>query len=282
MACLVCVDGDAVVGTLCRICAQQVPAPAGMIPEHVYSNVSSTEAEAWLVDGYGVPHALCTRTLIGRNVDRSDLVVLSISTSQDHLELKKSGDTWTLRDVGSRNGTFVDNVRTTRAPLPEKCVIRIGEVGLWFLSKVVDQPAAVHSPETQDISTGIVCYTLDAGRVTLRVVGNSAVGTGGTLMWRSDEGEWTNHTLSPLEYQLLRMLCVRAVAEAGSPAAVKGCVPTPQLVRDLAWQSDYANDENVRQLVKRLRETIKKSTARGIIAAAPGLGYYVACPVRIG
>ena len=60
---------------------------------------------------------------------------------------------------------------------------------------------------------------------------------------------------------------------------MRGCVATKQLARDLPFQSKYANEENVRQVVRRLRAELREVGAEGILAVAPGRGYYLASPV---
>jgi len=77
----------------------------------------------------------------------------------------------------------------------------------------------------------------------------------------------------------LRALCARAHAEAASPSPVRGCVATKQLVRELPFQSRYANQENVRQVVLRVRALLAEVGARDVVAVVPGRGYYLACPV---
>jgi len=90
---------------------------------------------------------------------------------------------------------------------------------------------------------------------------------------------WLERNLAPLELQLLRALCVRAHEETGSPLQIRGCVPTKQLVRDLPFQSKFANQENVRQVVLRVRGVLAEVGASGLLAVAPGRGYYLACQV---
>ena len=60
---------------------------------------------------------------------------------------------------------------------------------------------------------------------------------------------------------------------------MRGCVATKQLARDLPFQSKYANEENVRQVVRRLRGVLAEIGADGVLAVMPGRGYYLACPV---
>src|SRR5215470_12876355 len=60
MGCLCC--GAAVdVGLLCRACAQAVAPCDGLIPDHVRSTVRMTDADAWLVDGFGTAHAIAAK-----------------------------------------------------------------------------------------------------------------------------------------------------------------------------------------------------------------------------
>jgi hypothetical protein len=242
-----------------------------MINEHLWSNAE--DAEAWLVDGFGAPHRLAAVSMIGRDRDH-EMVVLSDWVSREHAELKKNGATWTVRDLGSRNHTYVDNVMTKgRVQLPERCIVRLGKVSMWFLQHVEEEPVASASLETEELASTVVFMTLDAPRAKLRAVGNTDVGTGGTLMSQArDATEWVNHKLAPQEFQLLRILFTRAMAEASSPAIVKGCVPTKQLVRDLPWQSDFADEENVRSLVKRLRKVLWRRARTASSMSSPDAG----------
>ena len=53
------------------------------------------------------------------------------------------------------------------------------------------------------------------------------------------------------------------------------------LARDLPWQSKYANEENVRQVVRRLRGALTEAGGDGLLAVVPGRGYYLSCPVAV-
>ncbi|HVK88251.1 MAG TPA: FHA domain-containing protein [Kofleriaceae bacterium] len=271
------------VGTLCRACVQDVPPCEGLIPDHVRSTVEATEAEAWVVDGYGNPHALAARSVIGRNHE-GQLVLLATSVSREHAELRQTEAGWTLRDLGSRNGTFVDGARVQgRVQLPPRAVVKIGDVALWFLAEVVHEPVPPPSMATGSIAGGLVRFTTAHAGFELCLVGSSDASSGGSLLARAAGAEtWSERNLAPLEFQLLRALCARANEEASSPSAVRGCVATKQLARDLPFQSKYANEENVRQVVRRLRAELREVGAEGILAVAPGRGYYLASPVTAG
>lgn len=260
-----------------------MPPCEGLIQDHLRSTVTAMDAEAWLVDGFGSAHALAEKSTIGRTHE-GQITVLAASVSREHAELKKTDAGWTIRDLGSRNGTFVDGVKCQgRVTLPARSIIKVGDVAMWFLAEVADEPAAPPTMETAAAGGGVVRYAFGAaGGNELLLAGGSETTTGGALLARAPGTQaWTNHDLAPLEFQLLRALCVRAHAEADSPAQARGCVPTKQFVRDLPWQSKYANDENVRQVVRRLRAALTEAGADGILAVVPGRGYYLSCPVTI-
>ena len=279
MGCLCC-GARVELGSLCRACAQDVAPCDGLIPDHVRSTVAMTDADAWLVDGFGAAHAVAEKTTIGRNHE-GNLVVLAASVSREHAELRKTDTGWQVRDLGSRNGTFVDGTRCQgRVPLPGRAVLKVGDVAMWFLPETVHEPVAAPAMETGSAGGGLVRFVLQHGTAELCAVGGGDAAAGGALLSRPTGADaWTERALPPLEFQLLRALCLKATEEADSPAAVRGCVATKQLARDLPFQSKYANEENVRQVVRRLRGALAEVGADGLLAVVPGRGYYLACPV---
>jgi hypothetical protein len=253
-----------------------------LIPDHVRSTVPMTDADAWLVDGFGIAHAAAEKTTIGRSQE-GQLVVLASSVSREHAELVKKDSGWQIRDLGSRNGTFVDGTRAQgRVTLPTRAVIKIGDVAMWFLAEVVHEPVAPPSMATGSVGGGLVRFMIQRDGSELCVVGGGDTAAGGSLLSRAAGAEsWKETALSPLEFQLLRMLCACATEEKDSPAAVRGCVGTKQLARDLPFQSKYANEENVRQVVRRLRGALAEVGADGILAVVPGRGYYLNSVVTV-
>lgn len=282
MACLCC-GAPLDVGALCRSCAHDVAPCEGLIADHVRSTIDPTDAEGWVVDGFGAAHALAAKTGIGRNHE-GQLVILATSVSREHARLELAEAGWTVRDLGSRNGTFVDGTRVQgRTALPPRAVLKIGDVAMWFLAEAAHEPASPVSLATGSIAGGLVRFVTAHDSTELCLVGASDPTTGGSLLSRATGTDrWTDHSLPPLEFQLLRTLCARAVEEAGSPSVVRGCVATKQLARDLPFQSKYANEENVRQVVRRLRAQLAEVGAEGLLAVAPGRGYYVAGAVSAG
>jgi hypothetical protein len=254
----------------------------GLIPDHLRSNVDTTEAAAWVVDGFGAAHAIAPKSGIGRNHE-GELVILASSVSREHAELKRTDAGWHVRDLGSRNGTFVDGTRAQgRVNLDERTLLKIGDVALWFLAEVVHEPVPPPSMATASAGGGLVRFNIMPGPLELCLVGTTDLGAGGALLSRAPGAEaWTERSLAPLEFQLMRALCTRAAEEADSPSTVRGCVQTKQLARDLPFQSKYANEENVRQVVRRLRAVLGEIGVDSVLAVAPGRGYYLSCAVSV-
>ncbi len=71
----------------------------------------------------------CTR--IGRS-SANDLQISDPSISSTHCEISVNGDSASIRDLGSTNGTFVDRRPVTQADLPPACLLRLGQVELQF------------------------------------------------------------------------------------------------------------------------------------------------------
>lgn len=279
MGCLCC-GAEPEIGALCRACALEVAPCDGLIADHIRSKVDSTDAEAWVVDGFGGAHAIGERSRVGRDLGR-ELILLAASVSRDHAELVRGDAGWTVRDLGSRNGTFVDGVRSQGAvAVPARARLKFGDVALWFLAEVGHEPNRRAALTTGGVGDGPVYYQMVRGDIEMSIFVGNDLTVGGALLWRTVGAQgWRERSLAPLEFQLLRALCVRAQEEANSPSPVRGCVPAKQLLRELPFQSKYANQENVRQVVLRLRNVLAEVGATGALAVSPGRGYYLACSV---
>ena len=71
--------------------------------------------------------------VIGRHPD-SDIFLDDITVSRRHAEIKRSGTNFSLTDVGSLNGTYVNRERVEEAELQAGDEIQIGKFKLVFLS----------------------------------------------------------------------------------------------------------------------------------------------------
>jgi pSer/pThr/pTyr-binding forkhead associated (FHA) protein len=203
--------------------------------------------------------------------------------SRDHAELSCGDSGWVVRDLGSRNGTDVDGTRVQgRAPLVDGGRVRFGEASFLVRTSHIEMPA-VHGDSLETMQArpaSSVRYGISEGDLELVLLGSTADdetgGAAGSLLYRrGGAGEWGELTLPQLEFRLLEALCAQQIAEANSPAQVRGCVATKQLARMLPFQSRYANEENVRQVVRRVRATLKKIEVNDLLDSIPGRGYYL-------
>jgi hypothetical protein len=74
------------------------------------------------------------RTVIGRSPE-CEIFLDDVTVSRRHAELAKDGPTFTIRDLGSLNGTFVNKRRIESATLEDDDEVQIGKYRLTFLSR---------------------------------------------------------------------------------------------------------------------------------------------------
>ncbi|HZO49163.1 MAG TPA: FHA domain-containing protein [Gaiellaceae bacterium] len=74
------------------------------------------------------------RTLIGRTPE-CDIFLDDVTVSRRHAELLREGDRFTIRDLGSLNGTFVNRRRVESAELHDDDEVQIGKYRLTFLQR---------------------------------------------------------------------------------------------------------------------------------------------------
>jgi pSer/pThr/pTyr-binding forkhead associated (FHA) protein len=70
--------------------------------------------------------------LIGRQ-SGATLKIVNPSVSRRHAVIEKQGDRFIIKDLGSRNGTFVNDVRVNHQELKHGDRVRIGESQFFFL-----------------------------------------------------------------------------------------------------------------------------------------------------
>ncbi|MFO7571799.1 MAG: FHA domain-containing protein [Gaiellaceae bacterium] len=72
------------------------------------------------------------RTLIGRSPE-CDIFLDDVTVSRRHAELDRAGETFTIRDLGSLNGTYVNRKRIESAVLDDDDEVQVGKYRLTFL-----------------------------------------------------------------------------------------------------------------------------------------------------
>jgi len=74
------------------------------------------------------------RTTIGRSPD-CDIFLDDVTVSRRHSVIAQAGGTFTIEDLGSLNGTFLNRRRIERAPLTDDDEVQIGKYRFVFLAK---------------------------------------------------------------------------------------------------------------------------------------------------
>jgi pSer/pThr/pTyr-binding forkhead associated (FHA) protein len=77
------------------------------------------------------------RTIVGRDSD-CDVVLADLTISRRHAELRRTGDGFTVTDLGSLNGTYVNRNPVRRARLLDGDTVWIGRFRLVFRSGAVE------------------------------------------------------------------------------------------------------------------------------------------------
>jgi pSer/pThr/pTyr-binding forkhead associated (FHA) protein len=72
-------------------------------------------------------------TVIGRYPD-CDIVLQDVTVSRRHAEVRRTGDTFTVADLGSLNGTYVNRTPIDHVSLADGDVVLIGTFQLVFRS----------------------------------------------------------------------------------------------------------------------------------------------------
>jgi hypothetical protein len=80
------------------------------------------------------------RTVIGRGSD-ADITIDDTGTSRQHVEILWDGKRGQVNDLGSTNGSKLNGVPVTKAPLPPDSIIEIGRTRIVF--RVLAQAASV-------------------------------------------------------------------------------------------------------------------------------------------
>ena len=301
MNCVVCGIRPAEVGLLCEDCRDELSGPLYLSPEQILTT-AATPTGAVLVDLWGRPHALDPRTLIGRHLDGVGVSLLesSISRHHAHLAIDPQRGQWTLRDLGSANGTFVNE-----QPVKDAIVVRqgdrvgIGSLGFYFLERTPDAMPKVEissaagatlrpqarlrmPPPPPGTTTGPMIEDdelvgdfeekeerTDVGLPIVVIRMHEPTGGGGGVV----EVETKQVQLTTTQFEFFRLLCQRMVDESHQPELVRGFVRSSELVGNLSWDTREPGDNHVKQLVRRVRRALIKADIGDLIESRHRFGY---------
>jgi len=274
MSCAVCAVATAT--NLCDECAAELDVPLPFVAEQILSTAIHPEQVA-LVDVWGRIHPIEACTLLGRRPRSRGISMLHPSVSRDHAEIALEDGQWWLRDRASSNGTRRNEDPVTRVALANGDRLAFGTVGFYFVhddGKRVTLEADQLSSRTlrPDDASRVVrtdpAEQTNAGlpRFKLRML--EAPAGGGYL-----DAAGAMLQLSVTQYAMLAMLVARMRDEATIASMVRGFVPSGQLIADLPWDAVDPNENQLKQLVRRLRRALDSIRLGTLIESRRGLGY---------
>jgi TolA-binding protein len=131
----------------CPYCAQAAaaqqgpgPAPAAMKTQAFMldpSGAGSVQLLGWLIPLKGPQrgelYTLAPRSVIGTE-PTCQVVLIDHYMSSQHAEIKAEGGTWILRDLGSTNGTYVNDRRVDQHELVDNDFVKFGQSLVKFKS----------------------------------------------------------------------------------------------------------------------------------------------------
>ena len=284
LTCPICRQRTAEVGVLCDECRDELASPIKIMPEQIQLHCANPTAAA-LVDLWGRPHRLDSRTLIGRQVDGQGLAILEPSVSRHHAHVTLDGDQWMVRDLGSANGTFNDDRLIEQpTPLKDKDRVKFGHIAFYFVADVAQLPpprvgrtmTATIKPENRRTVTAEVLAPpfeeeehTDVGLPAMRFKLHEPTGGGGGLI----EVDGKQVQLTTTQFELMALMIKRMAAEAHQPELVRGFVRSSELIADLSWDTHEPSENHVKQLVRRVRRTLIKSEIGDLIESRHRFGY---------
>lgn len=280
---------------LCEECRDELSSPIKIMPEQIQLH-GARPTMAALIDIWGRPHRLDPRTLIGRQVDGQGLAILEPSVSRHHAHLTLDNDEWTVRDLGSANGTFQDDKLIAQpVEVHDRERVRFGHIAFYFVEDVTRLPpprlgrtmtatirptdrSSLHSTST--LSTGGPTGSFaveqipeedhtDVGLPVMSFKMHEPTGGGGGLI----EVDGKQVQLTTTQFELMALMIKRMAGELHQPELVRGFVRSSELIADLSWDTREPSENHVKQLVRRVRRALIKSEIGDLIESRHRFGY---------
>jgi pSer/pThr/pTyr-binding forkhead associated (FHA) protein len=244
---------------LCQACLAQLVDSAIVAPEQIRS-YRPREALAGLVDRFGRLHLAARRSVLGRAC--VDIEIAHVTVSRRHAELRCGEGGWQLTDLGSRNGIAVNRERGS-GPLPVSHGDRvaIADVGFLFIA----DPGTLLGAQPPDVSTS----PLDTDDESSSPVAFEAIGLPNWSLKLDERGAWLwdgleATALTKLQASFLFVLLARVTLD-------NPFVTTAELLASMSWDARFPDENNVKQLVTRMRARLADTPLS--IESRRNLGY---------
>jgi hypothetical protein len=276
------------VGVLCSDCADDLISPVTITPEQIqtYGEADTTAA---LIDVWGGLHRLASEMVIGRSIDPPALSIVDSSISRHHARLWHSGEGWRVQDMGSTNRTYVD-AASAITPLWIRTgqQLRLGYIAFYFVedaSKIVASPGTLRGRTVRAerraasaADTRVIEAQPEVTDLPLAII-ELQQPTGGGVGLVIVDGKPLELTLP--QYELIVKLVDRMLASAGEPLETRGFVRPADLTGVLSLEASRPDEDNIRQLVRRVRRACARAGIRALIETRYGMGYRLTITPRL-
>ena len=284
LECVACRRAPAAAGVLCEDCAVAVSGMSALCQEQIVDRIENGTDAAALVDRWGTVHRMASTTPIGRHVPGSGLAIAEGSMSRRHAEIVQLEGRWHVRDLGSSNGTLVNEVPVTgTVPLRGGDMIFFGQVGFYF---VAPAPSLAHPPSTSTERPrppaahglprmGDADADADAEHETFMGLPTADLtlaspSGGGSAVLQIDH---RSQQISRAQHELLLHLVQRMVEERGADERVRGFVRSSELMAHLSWDTAHPDENHLKQLVRRTRRALVRAGMGDLVESRQGFGY---------
>ena len=195
---------------------------------------------------------------------------------------------WTLRDLGSANGTYLDDKLIEGAiQIKDGDRLRFGHIAFYFMNDISHLPAprvgrtataTIKPPSVQAAleSTPPVARNefeteerTDVGLPAMSFKLHEPTGGGGGLI----EVDGKQVQLTTTQFELMALMIRRMASESHQPELVRGFVRSSELIADLSWDTREPSENHVKQLVRRVRRALIKSEIGDLIESRHRFGY---------
>jgi hypothetical protein len=281
MTCCICARAERRFGVLCSDCRDALVGSIPITGEQIRSD-QGPYSDAALIDIWGGVHRLSIDTTIGRALDPSLFSIFDSSISRTQARIARGPDGWTIQDLASANGSYVDG-QPAKGPLAlrTRSVVRLGFLKFYFvelapaLPTTLDDIGQTARPGPPLVLDKKQVEELGAREVTFKLSEPSGGGAGVV-----EVGGIPVH-LTLAQYELVSRLVARMVAAANEPEPGRGFISSDELAGVLSLDSQRPDDDNVRQLVRRVRRVLEKAGVGDLIESRYGLGYRLSVTPRL-
>jgi len=295
MKCPVCLERPPEIGVLCEECRDELSSPMRISPEQIQLRINRP-TDAALLDPWGRVHRLEARTLVGRQIEAQGLAILEPSVSRHHAHLTLDAGVWTIRDLGSANGTFHDD-KLVEGPVVvhNGDRVRFGHIAFYIVEDANKLPVPrMTRTTTTTIKPPNIAFTelskqaeaaaaakpapaeafeeeehTNVGLPEMRFRLHEPTGGGGGLI----EVDGKQVQLTTTQFELMALMIRRMASESHQPELVRGFVRSSELIADLSWDTREPSENHVKQLVRRVRRALVKSEIGDLIESRHRFGY---------